>query len=94
MDMAGIQTNEDVVTGFDEISGKRAQAHGFVVGTMSNGDRFHVRAQATDKYEDGKLQTSDGAWSFVGGTGKLTGIKRKGRYKGKPDSEGIRDEAA
>ncbi len=88
MEMAGIQTKEDVVTGSDEISGASARAHGFVVGTMSNGDRFHVRTQGTDTYKEGNIQASQGTWSFVGGTGKLKGIKGKGTYKGKPDPDG------
>jgi hypothetical protein len=33
MDLAGIQTKEDVVTTFAEITGAGAQAHGVVVGT-------------------------------------------------------------
>ena len=88
MDLAGIQTKEDVVTTFAEITGAGAQAHGVVVGTMSNGDAMHVRIQGKDAYKDEKLQTSDGTWSFVGGTGKLKGIKGKGTYKGKPDAAG------
>ena len=67
MDMAGIQTKEDVATGSDEISGASARAHGFVVGTMSNGDKFHVRTQGTDTYKEGNIQASQGMWSFVGG---------------------------
>ena len=88
MDLAGIQTKEDVVTRSDEISGASARAHGFVVGTMSNGDKFHVRTQGTDTYKEGNIQASQGMWSFVGGTGKLKRIKGKGTYKGKPDPEG------
>ena len=88
MDLAGIQTKEDVVTTFAEITGAGAQVHGMVVGTMSNGDAMHVRIQGKDAYKDEKLQTSDGTWSFVSGTGKLKGIKGKGTYKGKPDAAG------
>ena len=88
MDLAGIQTKEDVVTTFAEITGAGAQSHGVVVGTMSNGDAMRVRIQGKDAYKDEKLQTSDGTWSFVGGTGKLKGIKGKGTYKGKPDAAG------
>ena len=88
MNLAGVQTKEDVVTTSNEITGARARAHGVVVGTMSNGDAMHVRIQGTDTYKDEKLQTSDGTWSFVGGSGKLKGIKGKGTYKGKPDAAG------
>jgi len=67
MDTSGIQTKEDVATGSDEISGASARAHGFVVGTMSNGDKFRVRTQGTDTYKEGNIQASQGMWSFVGG---------------------------
>jgi hypothetical protein len=32
---------------------------------------------------DGKPETSEGTWSYIGGIGKLKGIKGKGNYKGK-----------
>lgn len=88
MEMAGIQTKEDVVTGFAEMNGASAKTHGFVVGTMSNNDQFHVRFTGTDTYKDGNVATSQGTFSFVGGTGKLKGIKGKGTFKGKPDPDG------
>jgi hypothetical protein len=88
MDMAGIQTHDDVVTGSDEINGTSARTGGYVVGTMSNGDKFTVQTTGTDTYKDGKPVTSEGTWSFTNGTGKLKGIKGKGTYKGTPDAQG------
>jgi len=38
--------------------------------------------------KDGKPDTTEGTWSYTGGTGKLKGIKGKGTYKGKADSSG------
>jgi len=37
---------------------------------------------------DGKPSTTEGTWSYTGGTGKLKGIRGKGTYKGKTDSSG------
>jgi hypothetical protein len=88
MDIAGIQTANDVVTGSDEIRGATAGTRGYVVGTMSNGDKFFVRTTGTDTYKDGKPASSEGTWSFAGGTGKLKGLKGKGAYKGAPDAQG------
>lgn len=88
MDIAGIQTHDDVGTDFNEMTSTGAHGRGYVMGTMSNGDKFVVRTQGTDTYKDGKPVSTEGMWSFVSGIGKLKGIKGKGTYKGKPDSDG------
>ena len=44
--------------------------------------------RAPTRTRQGNVRASQGTWSFVGGTGKLKGIKGKGTYKGKPDPEG------
>lgn len=88
MDIAGVQTHDDVGTNFDEMTSTGAHGHGIVLGTMSNGDKFTVGTQGKDTYKDGKPESSQGTWSFTSGTGKLKGIIGKGTYKGKPDSEG------
>jgi hypothetical protein len=33
-------------------------------------------------------ESAEGTWSFVGGTGKLKGLKGKGTYKGKYAADG------
>jgi hypothetical protein len=55
---------------------------------MSNGDKMYVRFQGNDTTKDGKPATTEGTWSYTGGTGKLKGIKGKGTYKGKADAAG------
>jgi hypothetical protein len=84
MEIAGIQTKEDVVTTFAEISGARAQAHGVVVGTMSNGDKTHVRIQGTDTYKmrSSKLRTAPGALSPE--PASLRASRAKGRTRVSP----------
>jgi hypothetical protein len=88
-DIAGIQTKEFVATNFSEINGSRATTLGFVEGTMANGDRFQVRSQGSSTTKEGGVESAEGTWSFVGGTGKLKGIKGKGTYKGEGGPEGI-----
>jgi hypothetical protein len=88
MTIAGIQTKEDVGTDTQEITTTSAHSRGYVLGTMSNGDRFTVRTQATDALKDGQPQSTSGTWSFVSGTGKIKGIKGGGKFKGKPDADG------
>jgi hypothetical protein len=87
--VAGIQTKEFVTTAFSEISGSRATTRGFVDGTMANGDKFQVRSQGSASAKEGVIESAEGKWRFVGGTGKLKGIKGKGTYKGKGGPEGI-----
>ena len=88
MEIAGTQTKEDVGTGFDELHGNKSQGHSYVVGTMANGDKMYVRTQGSATLKDGAIETAEGTWSFAGGTGKLTGIKGKGTYKGKGAADG------
>jgi hypothetical protein len=88
MTIAGIQTKEDVGTNSEETTSTGAKGHGYVVGTMSNGDKFNVRTQANDAYKDGNLLSTQGTWSFASGTGKLKGIQGKGTFKGKPEADG------
>jgi hypothetical protein len=66
----------------------RGQGHGYVVGTLANGDKMYVRTQGSSTLKDGAVETAEGTWSFRGGTGKLKGVKGKGSYKGKGTTDG------
>jgi hypothetical protein len=88
MDIAGTQTKEDLGTNFDEVHGNKSQGHGYVVGTMANGDKMYVRIQGSSTLKDGAVESANGAWSFTGGTGKLKGVKGKGTYKGEGAPDG------
>ena len=88
MEIAGAQTKEDEGTNFAEVSGNSGSDRGYVVVTMSSGDKSFVRYQGKSVLKDGALQTYDGTWTFTGGTGKLKGLKGKGTYKGKPAADG------
>ncbi len=88
-EIAGIGSKEYVFTGFDEVSGGNARSQGFVVTTMANGDMSYVRYQGTTSYKDGQLQSGGGKWTFVGGTGKVKGVKGKGTYKVQSGPQGL-----
>ena len=88
MDIAGTQTKEDVVTASDDMRGNRSRSHGYVVGTVANGDKMFVRFEGSASLKDGKPETAEGKWSYTGGTGKLKGIKGQGTYKGKASADG------
>jgi hypothetical protein len=89
MTIADIQTKEDIGTNSEETTSAGARVRGYVVGTMSNGDKFTARTFAHDVYKGGNLQSTQGTWSFSSGTGKLKGIKGGGAFTGQPDSDGI-----
>ena len=88
MDTSGIQTKEDVATGSDEISGASARAHGFVVGTMSNGDKFHVRTQGTDTYKARKRPSFSRHVEFCRGYRETEGHQRQRHLQGQTRSRG------
>ncbi len=88
MEIAGTQTKEDAGTNFDDVHGSKSEGHGYVVGTMANGDTMHVRTHGSGTLKDGAVESASGTWSFTGGTGKLKGVKGKGTYKGKGAPDG------
>ena len=88
MKIAGTQTKEDDGTNFDEVNGDTTKGHGYVVGTMDNGDKMYVSIQSSGTMKDGKMQGAHGTFALTGGTGKLKGIKGKGTFKGTPADDG------
>jgi hypothetical protein len=88
MTIADIETKEDIGTNSEETTSAGARVRGYVVGTMSNGDKFTARTFAHDVYKGGNLQSTQGTWNFTSGTGKLKGIKGGGAFTGQPDSDG------
>ena len=88
VDLAGAQTKDDVGTDSMDITASGAQTHGYVVGTLTSGDKIYVHTEGKDTSKDGKPESSAGTWGFIGGTGKVEGIKGGGTYSGKPDADG------
>jgi ABC-type Na+ efflux pump permease subunit len=88
VEIAGVQSKEDVYTEFFEVSGNRLRAQLYGVGTMTNGDKYYVRAQGSATLKEGVLESIEGKWSYAGGTGKLKGVKGKGTYTGKGAPDG------
>ncbi len=88
LELAGTQNKENVVVGFDEINGNKFRGHGYVVDTMENGDKAYVRFEGSATSKDGVVQSAEGKWRYVGGTGKLKGLKGQGTYKGKGSADG------
>lgn len=89
MEIAGLQTKDAYDVAYGDGGGAKARGSGYHVSTMSNGDKIYVRFQGNDTMnKDGSVATSDGTWSYTGGTGTLKGIKGKGTYKGKGDASG------
>jgi len=87
--IAGMIAKEFVGTTFSEISGNRATSRAFAYATMDNSDKFQFRSQGSATMKEGVVESDEGTWTFVGGTGKLKGLKGKGTYKGKAGPEGI-----
>jgi hypothetical protein len=55
---------------------------------MDNGDKFNVKYSGTMKGAKDGTAAFKGTWSFVGGTGKLKGIKGGGTYQGTGSTDG------
>jgi hypothetical protein len=84
LEIAGVQSKEDVETFFSEVSGNGSHDQGYIAGSMSNGDKYYLRVQGSGSAPE----SGEGQWGFVGGTGKLKGLKGKGTYTTKSAPDG------
>ena len=89
MEIAGIAAKDGGSVSSEEKSGARSSGSGIHWTAMANGDKIFVRFHGKTTYDkEGKVTTSDGTWSYTGGTGKMKGIKGKGTYKGTGNADG------
>ena len=88
LETGGQEAKDGYDVAYGDASGDKVRVSGYHVSNMSGGDKIYVRFQGTDTMKDGKLVSSEGTWSYTGGTGKLKGIKGKGTYKGTMDADG------
>ena len=85
MEIAGLQTKDGVATATADISPTTERDRGYYVTTMTNGDTWSASySDTTHLKKDGSPEPGKGTWAFLGGTGKLKGIKGKGTYECKP----------
>jgi len=88
-EVAGQPSKSGVSADLEEITGNTiVSVRGYFVSAMLNGDTTTVRYQGTSKVKDGKFVSGEGTWTYTSGTGKLKGIKGKGKYKGTPNADG------
>jgi hypothetical protein len=88
LEIAGVQGKEDVYTEFSEVSGNRARVQGYGIGTMTNGDKFYGCLQCSSVLKEGATESGECTSTFVGGSGKLKGLKGKATGKGKGAADG------
>lgn len=89
MELAGLQSKDGVSTDTNDISGNTGRSRGYHISTMSNGDLMRVSYSGNSTMKDGALVTLKGTWSYIGGTGKLKGVKGKGTFDCKADGDGV-----
>ena len=83
------ESKDDAATEFSETDGNKSRDITLPVGTMENGDKYHITTQGTHTMRDRKYEIGEGTWSFAGVTSKLKGIKGKGTYKCKPSGDNV-----
>ena len=88
MEMAGVTTQDGSSVAASEVQGGKTKDHGIHVGNMANGDKYYVHFQSTGTVKPDHSGTSDGTWSFDGGTGKLKGLTGKGTFKSTNSADG------
>lgn len=79
IEMAGLKSTTYASASTIDVNGPKFQVHGYVVLTMDNGDKAYVRIQGGGAVTE-HASTNGGIWSYMGGTGKLKGLKGKGTY--------------
>lgn len=88
LETGGAEAKEGYDVVYADAQGDKVRISGYHASTLSSGDKIYVRFQGVDTMKNGKPATSEGTWSYTGGTGKVKGIKGKGTYKGTPDASG------
>jgi hypothetical protein len=88
IEIAGVKAKDGTSVASNEINGDQSVGSGYHVGVMANGDRFFVRFYGKSSLKGGAMQSTEGAWSFTGGTGKLKGLKGRGKFTGKGAADG------
>lgn len=68
----------------DELTDSTSQFHGYYLDTMSDGERAYYRYVGT-----GTPQGAMWNWLFVGGTGRLRGLRGSGSCRAKPIAGGV-----
>jgi len=68
----------------DELTDSTSQFHGYYLDTMSDGDRAYYRYVGT-----GTPQGALWNWLFVGGTGRLRGLRGSGSCRSKTIAGGV-----
>jgi hypothetical protein len=81
LEMAGQATKDYTVVFTADSTVGKGQSRGYAVIVMDNGDKAFVRFASTDTFAADHSGTSEGTWSYTGGTGKLKGITGKGTVK-------------
>jgi hypothetical protein len=76
IEIEGAKSVATVITITSEVSEGTFRARGCQVATMDNGDKAFICHEGEGTNGEGE----EGTWSFTGGTGKLKGIKGKGKY--------------
>jgi len=87
-EIGGLKTKDALDTATSDSTGNTGRERGYHIGTMDNGDKWYVTYQGKSMMKAGALETADGTFTFLGGTGKLKGIQGKGTYSCKPAGEG------
>ena len=88
IEIAGVKAKDGISVASNEINGDQSVGSGYHVGVMANGDKYFVRFYGKSSSKGGAMQSTEGAWSFTGGTGKLRGLKGKGKFTGKGFADG------
>lgn len=88
LEIADVQSKEDVYTEFGEVTGNRSSVQGYGVGTMTSGDKFYVRLRCSFALKEGAPESGECTGTFVGGSGKFKGLKGKATSKGKGTADG------
>ena len=80
--IAGLRSKGGTGVQSDELSDTTSQFHGYFLDTMSDGNEAHYRYVGTTALKGGAPQCATWNWLFVGGTGKLQGLRGSGSCRG------------
>jgi len=88
-EIAGEKTKDGYSVGAADVEKTVTTERGSHVTTMSNGDLIYVQYRGKGMLNDkGAPLSSEGTWTFKGGSGKFAGLQGMGTYRGKANPDG------
>jgi hypothetical protein len=86
--LGGANSKEGAFSEHRDVTPSRIKAWGVYIETYDSGDKVIYNYQLSAAMKDGKMQSGNGTFYAISGTGKMKGVKAKGTCSYTPGTDG------